>query len=276
MQPGAPQQPQQHITRRYLTDAQYTADAARMATAGWRVSALSRDVATNQIIADYVAPSTPRPPLPPLDRRMFFLGAGIGGFLVIALIVVLTFASLSPSSAAPSAAAATQTASAYTVAYAATATALANSTPAPTSLPAPTATPAPTLTPAQTYDAIAQANCNFLTASVTSRWDAAHATVSVTAQAGPQWDINALHTTVENIVFDCFKAFYTSSGTNAVQWVDVTVTGPLTDAHGNNVIGDYGQANLSRASARPFNWGNLDYLQAWNNGIYDSQWERNS
>lgn len=282
--PGAPH----FITRHYVQDAQYTADAGQMAAAGWRVVSIQREP-TGAIVATYafhgnatVLPSpsspfgTPRKRMP-INRRMFFMGAGAGGLLIIAVVVALLFANLSPSGAAPSAGsavsagAATQTASAaYTSALDATSTAAPNAT------PAPTATPEPTFSPAQTYDAIAQANCNFLAVSVRSTWNAAHATVSVTAQVGPPWDINALHTTVENIVFDCFKAFYTSPETSAVQWVDVSVKGPVTDSYGNNTIGLYGQADLSRASARPFNWDNLDYLQAWNNGVYDSQWERNS
>lgn len=271
--------PQPPVTRRYLTDAAYTADAAAMTAAGWRVISISRD-ASGAIVTIYAPPGMPTGApargLALLNRRMFFVGAGVGGLLILVAVAALLVTNLSPSAAAPGIAAATQTASAYTAALDATSTAVVNATPLPTARPQPTATPAPTFTPVQVYDAIAQANCNFLTASVTTSWDAAHATVSVTAQVGPQWDVSALHTTVENIVFDCFKSFYTSPQASAVQWVDVVVKGPVTDAYGNNTIGIYGEADLSRVTARPFNWANLDYLQAWNNDIYDSQWERNS
>ncbi len=274
----------QPFTRRYPTDAHYQADALSLAQAGWRVVFVQREP-TGAIVATYASTASTALLHPSSvskratqDRNAFVIvGSIIGGALVFALLLALLSAamrSVGASSGGASANVASNGAQATSAAFAASldATATANAALA-------TATPAiPTQTPsaAERYDAIAQMNCNFLADSVKSHWDATHATVFVTAQVGPQWDMTALHTTVENIVFDCFKGFYTTPAASAVQAVDVTVKGPITDAYGNSSIGVYGEADLERATERPFNWANLDYQQAWSNFIYDSQWERNS
>jgi hypothetical protein len=276
-------QPPQPFTRRYPTDAHYSTDALSLAQAGWRVLSVQREP-TGAIVATYApvaAPATTPLNAPStvtnnarhgLDMR-WLIGGVIGGVVTLALLAGIVSALASPlasHSASAISAAATATASAAAAdSFDATATAFA-SVPTPT-----TAAPTPTPTTAQQFDAIAQTHCAFV-GSVTSRWDAAHATIYVTTSVRPQWDISALHVTVENIVFDCFKGFYTAPSARAVQSVDVTVNGPITDAYGNTTIGVYGEADLERATARPFNWANLDYQQAWNNGVYDSQWERNT
>lgn len=159
-------------------------------------------------------------------------------------------------------------------------------TPAPTATIGPTATPAPTITPQPTVDPVvaeqqavqhlASVNCDFTTKSVKATFTPNGGTVQVVATVGTQWDTGAAQTTVESLVFDCFKGFYTSPHAAFVQDVHVEVDGPLVDAYGNSSTGLYGNADLSRTTAQPFNWDNLDYATAWNNHIYDSQYVRSN
>lgn len=65
--PPGPQQPPSHfVTRRYFQDAHYSADAANMAAAGWRVTDLRR-MPDNTIIATYTYGAAP--PTVPLTLR---------------------------------------------------------------------------------------------------------------------------------------------------------------------------------------------------------------
>lgn len=249
----------QPFTRRYASDAEYSSDAEQLTASGWRVSSIYREP-TGAIVATYATYAVTISPQQRPGLHPAVIVVGVIG-LAIVLCCLAPFLATVLSS--------THNQSAVTLAP--------TDTPEPTFAPyiAPTATPVATPTEAQRYDAIAQQHCRFYPSETTSQWDVAHSAVLVTVKVGPQWDINALHTTVENIVFDCFKAYYTASGTADVRSVQVNVQGPITDAYGNNSMGTYGAANLTRATARPFNWENLDYLSAWNNAIYDSQWERN-
>lgn len=159
-------------------------------------------------------------------------------------------------------------------------------TPKPTATKGPTATPIPTITPQPTVDPVlaeqqtvqhlASVNCDFTTNSVKATFTPNGGQVNVVATVGTQWDTGAAQTTVESLVFDCFKGFYTSPHATFVQSIHVEVDGPLVDAYGNSSTGLYGDADLSRTTAQPFNWNGLDYSTAWSNHIYDSQYVRSN
>lgn len=151
-----------------------------------------------------------------------------------------------------------------------------------THTPAPTATDAPptaTPSPADVFQHLAAVNCNEFSAGgkdPKAVWSPASGTVTVTTTVGEAWDAKGATVEVESIVFDCFKGYYTSPHASAVKDVKVVVNGPLTDAYGNTSTGLYGDAELSRVTAAPFNWKGLDYQTAWDNNIYDDQFMRSN
>ncbi|HEX2348591.1 MAG TPA: hypothetical protein VHI51_09155, partial [Ktedonobacterales bacterium] len=127
---------QSPVTRRYLTDGQYTADAAQMAAAGWRVVARQREP-SGAIVASY-APNPADVPLPPVRQpRPWYRSASgivaiIGGAvflgcMIIAVILGMQFANgplstTPPDGLVPSAMATNQ---AFATSLDATATAMA-------------------------------------------------------------------------------------------------------------------------------------------------------
>ena len=88
----------QPFTRHYATDAHYTADAQRLAQAGWRVVSIQREP-TGAIVVAYASTA----PLHPTsvwkrvtqDRSALVIAASvIGGFLAFALLLVLLSAAM--------------------------------------------------------------------------------------------------------------------------------------------------------------------------------------
>lgn len=126
----------QPVTRRYLSDARYTADAAHMAAAGWRVVSLQREP-SGAIVASY-APNPAAVPSPPVrqPRPWYRSASGIAaiiggavflGCIIIAVILGVQFANgplstTPPDGLVPSAMATNQ---AFTTSLDATATVIA-------------------------------------------------------------------------------------------------------------------------------------------------------
>lgn len=107
-------QPQQLVTRRYLQDAHYNADAERLAASGWRVVSLQREP-TGAIVATY-APLAPVAPAARSWRHALTIGGAALGLLLV-VSIVFTLITLARAPRAPGAATTTATTA---TAYAAT------------------------------------------------------------------------------------------------------------------------------------------------------------
>lgn len=162
MQPPLSHQAPQFLTRRYLTDADYSADALTLAASGWRVVSVQRE-SDGAITANY-APTAVQPqlqpqpqpqsqeayagpPVPRMDRTriterqqahaLLILGAILSGLVLLAVMGTLVNAALTGGAQATVRATTTPSASsAYATAYAATAQAMASQSTV-TSAPAP-------------------------------------------------------------------------------------------------------------------------------------------
>lgn len=108
-------------------------------------------------------------------------------------------------------------------------------------------------------------------ADTTSNYNANNQTEAISENLGGNLVTNSW--TVEDIKQDCFnfqKAVYTSLLTVHVSDVTVQVNADLVDKYGNKSNGLIGMCELSSATAKNFNWDNLEQDQAW--GDYDSTW----
>lgn len=177
--------------------------------------------------------------------------------------VLSAIASPSPSQAV--AASATQTANAPTAVIGPTATPFPTFTPGPSPTPLPTATPTPPPTPEQSaYTLIANALGDHNGLSV--KWNAADKILTVEHDASDNLTNDLIRVGIEDDTFEIMKAIYTRWNLHPSS-VIVHENGPTQDKYGNESKGAWGTAVLLSETAALFNWGNLDYKQAWD--VYD-------
>jgi hypothetical protein len=109
--------------------------------------------------------------------------------------------------------------------------------------------------------------------NVTSQYNDSNHTETISENLGGNMFDNDNATTILIVKKDCFyfqKAVYTSTLTVQVSDVKVQINADLVDKYGNKSNGLIATCELSSATAKNFNWDNLDQAQAW--GDYDSTW----
>lgn len=136
--------------------------------------------------------------------------------------------------------------------------------PKATSTPSATATPKPTpkpLTPEESATRlISQALGDSKGLSV--KWDAGAKILTVEHDASDNLTNDLIKVGIKVDTFKIMQAIYTKWSLHPSS-VIVHENGPTTDKYGNNSKGAWGTAALFSDTAAKFNWGNLDYAQAW-------------
>lgn len=196
----------------------------------------------------------------PQLKRWQWIAAGVGALVIVCCLCDSIVSAMNNSGGAST-----------------TQTKLAASSTGPTATPQPTATKAPIATPnpQAVYTNLAQQNCKDTSGDpITTKWDPASQTVTITTTMGETWDVNSMQIAVKSDVFNCFHGFYSSPHATQVQDVVVTINGPIVDQYGNSSTGLYGSAELTRQTASKFQWNNIDYETAWDNNDYDNQFVR--
>lgn len=139
----------------------------------------------------------------------------------------------------------------------------------PSPTPAPTITPQPSPTPLPPAATAKQAIAAQLTADgqttdgLKVTWDASTKTLTVEHNASDNLTNDLIKTGIQLDAFSVMKAAYTKwdGHPDTVIFHD---NGQTQDKYGNTSTGPWGTAVLNSDTAALFNWGNLDYAQAWN------------
>lgn len=134
-------------------------------------------------------------------------------------------------------------------------------TPYPTVTPYPTATPKPVTPEESATTLIFNALGNSFGLSV--KWDAADKILTVEHDASDNLTNDLIKTGIESDTFNIMQAIYTQWSIHPSSVV-VHENGPTQDKYGNESKGAWGTAALLSETAALFNWGNLDYEEAWN------------
>src|SRR5450631_2438669 len=140
-----------------------------------------------------------------------------------------------------------------------------------TAIPKPTPTPKlqPTQTPVQRIQSqtmqLAKNSTEF-GKDLTSK--DSNGAVTITETIGEALDNNGAKTEIKTDCFNIQKAIWQKK-VSGVTGITVKILGPLQDQYGKQSIDLIGTCLLSDTTAGQFQWDNLDWASAWDNGDYD-------